>query len=102
MRAVSLANSPAICSHSALALGLRLHRRAQGIALRFRPSLVRAHLTQLRDLALLDDQRLVGPSDFHLQLWDLLLVPARTLVALFLAGVAEVLQCLVRVLQLLL
>ncbi len=88
MRAVSLANSPAICSHSALALGLRLHRRA--------------HLTQLRDLTLLDDQRLVGPSDFHLQLWDLLLVPARTLVALFLAGVAEVLQCLVRVLQLLL
>ncbi len=27
-------------------LGLRLHRRAQGIALRFRPSLVHAHLTQ--------------------------------------------------------
>ncbi len=109
-------------------LGLRLHRRAQGIALRFRPSLVHAHLTQfslhllaprlqlaeslgrgasfggqlcailvqLRGLALLDDQRLVGLSDFHLQLLDLLLVQARILVALFLAGVAEVLQCLVR------
>ncbi|WP_003274680.1 hypothetical protein [Ralstonia solanacearum] len=51
----------------------------------------RAILVQLRDFTLLDDQCLVGLSDFSLQLLDLLFVPPRLLIALFLAGVTKVL-----------
>lgn len=62
---------------------------ARGGKFRDQPSAV---LVQLRDLPLLDDQRLIGLSGFRLQLLDLLLMPARILIALFPAGIAEVLQ----------
>ncbi len=49
----------------------------------------RVVLVQLRDLVLLHNRRLVGLAQFRLQLLDLLLVPARLLLALLAGGRAE-------------
>ncbi|NWK42825.1 hypothetical protein [Ralstonia pickettii] len=100
------AQSITLCFHSG-SIGARLVECELGLfaahlqlanALRRGPGFgdqPRAILVQLRDLSLLDDQRLVGLPDFRLQLLNLLLVPAGVLIPLLLAGIAEVLQCLV-------
>lgn len=54
------------------------------------------------DLILLHDQRLVGLAQFGLKPLDLLLMSARLLFALLLAGRAVVLKRLMRVLELVL
>ena len=70
-----------------------------------RPSLCdkpRVIFVQLNNFVLLDDCDLIRLAQFGLQLLDLVLMPTRLLFALFATGAAEMLECLARMLQLLL